>query len=217
MEPFLEISLALIALALVGIKIGRRLRPASEQAPLSNQTELDEKLQHPGEIRMLLNNGEKLRAIKLYREETGTGLKEAKQAVDHLIWQMGREQEQARLTILDQGETNSAESLEEVWRLLRARDKIGAIKAYRRATGAGLKEAKEAVERMEAGIPGAEVETSEASETTEASFVDPDKLQRLIRAGRKIEAIKYYREQRRVGLKEAKDAVDWLAANMPAE
>ena len=43
-----------------------------------------------------------------------------------------------------------------------------------------------------------------------ADPLDAQVLQ-LMRAGRKIEAIKLYREQRRMGLKEAKDAVEALA------
>jgi hypothetical protein len=43
-----------------------------------------------------------------------------------------------------------------------------------------------------------------------ADPLDSEVLQ-LMRAGRKIEAIKLYREQRRAGLKEAKDAVEALA------
>jgi ribosomal protein L7/L12 len=39
-------------------------------------------------------------------------------------------------------------------------------------------------------------------------------IQRLIRAGRKIEAIKLYRERNPVGLKEAKDAVEAIASRM---
>jgi ribosomal protein L7/L12 len=51
----------------------------------------------------------------------------------------------------------------------------------------------------------------------DSDLVDPEKLQRLIREGHKIEAIKYFRQQRGVGLKEAKDAVDWLEANMRSQ
>ncbi|MBA2396584.1 MAG: ribosomal protein L7/L12 [Ktedonobacteraceae bacterium] len=34
-------------------------------------------------------------------------------------------------------------------------------------------------------------------------------MQSLIRAGQKIKAIKYYRQATGLGLKEAKDAVEW--------
>jgi ribosomal protein L7/L12 len=83
--------------------------------------------------------------------------------------------------------------------------KIEAIKLYREATGAGLAEAKEAVELIEAGKPPKPGEP--------ASLGDDQALQEvssLVRQGRKIEAIKRYREATGLGLKEAKDAVDAL-------
>ena len=42
----------------------------------------------------------------------------------------------------------------------------------------------------------------------QASVPPPDDIIMLVRQGRKIEAIKLYREKTGVGLKEAKDAVD---------
>jgi ribosomal protein L7/L12 len=41
----------------------------------------------------------------------------------------------------------------------------------------------------------------------------PTEIIRLISMGRKIEAIKMYRDMAGVGLKEAKDAIDKLTAN----
>ena len=48
---------------------------------------------------------------------------------------------------------------------------------------------------------------------TESSSADPldSQILQLMQTGRKIDAIKLYRETRRVGLKEAKDAVEALA------
>jgi ribosomal protein L7/L12 len=40
----------------------------------------------------------------------------------------------------------------EILRLVAAGNKVGAIKAYRDATGAGLREAKEAVEQLGRGV-----------------------------------------------------------------
>jgi ribosomal protein L7/L12 len=115
-------------------------------------------LQHPDELRQLLKQGEKIRAIKLYRIETGVGLKDAKQAVEYIEANMRREQESA----------SSAPG-------------------------------KDQPLHMYSGL------------------VDPEKLQSLIRQGRKIEAIKYFRQQSGAGLREAKDAVDWLEASMRAK
>jgi ribosomal protein L7/L12 len=83
--------------------------------------------------------------------------------------------------------------------------KIEAIKLYREATGAGLAEAKRAVELIEAGKPPA----SDANASLGEDWT-PHAVSDLVRQGRKIEAIKRYREATGLGLKEAKDAVDAL-------
>jgi ribosomal protein L7/L12 len=80
--------------------------------------------------------------------------------------------------------------------------KIEAIKRFREETGAGLAEAKDAVEALDRGEPLASKESSDSS--LEAELVS------LLEQGRKIEAIKVYREQTGTGLKEAKEAVEAL-------
>lgn len=96
---------------------------------------------------------------------------------------------------------DDADLVEQVQTLLAQGQKIQAIKIYREATGAGLAEAKNAVEAIEQGP---------ARSTTNSDF--EQELLSLLEQGRKIEAIKRYREQSGTGLKEAKDAVDLLAA-----
>lgn len=82
--------------------------------------------------------------------------------------------------------------------------KIEAIKLYRERTGAGLAEAKEAVEAFEQG---------QSLPKTEAPGSDVDReIVSLLEQGKKIQAVKLYRERTGVGLKEAKDAVDAIAA-----
>jgi ribosomal protein L7/L12 len=88
--------------------------------------------------------------------------------------------------------------------LLSQGQKIAAIKLYREQTGVGLAEAKNAVERIERG---------DGLPDGMAPATDPDQqILQLLAAGKKIAAIKIYREQTNVGLKEAKDAVEALAA-----
>ena len=80
---------------------------------------------------------QKIAAIKLYRETTGAGLKEAKDAVEAL--ESGQPRPAAEV----------ADGLEhDVLVLLRAGQKIAAIKLYRDKTGAGLAESKKAVEAI---------------------------------------------------------------------
>lgn len=97
------------------------------------------------------------------------------------------------------------DSLEGAVRLLLTQGKkIAAIKLYREQTGVGLAEAKIAVESIERGdgVPDRKV-----------AAADPEQqILQLLAAGKKIEAIKLYREQMGVGLKDAKDAVEALAA-----
>jgi ribosomal protein L7/L12 len=95
---------------------------------------------------------------------------------------------------------------DEVLTLIRSGNKIAAIKAYRERTGLGLKEAKDAVEAL-AAQPAREPNLANLS----ANGPD-DEVLTLIRSGKKIAAIKAYREQTGVGLKDAKDAVEALAA-----
>ncbi len=97
------------------------------------------------------------------------------------------------------------DSLEDAIRSLLAQGKmIAAIKLYREQTGVGLAEAKQAVERFALG---------ETLPDDDAAAADPDQqILKLLAAGQKIAAIKLYREQTSAGLKEAKDAVEALAA-----
>jgi ribosomal protein L7/L12 len=211
MQTFIEIVFAIVAITIIIVEIALHRRPPVRRQATMGQAKLDAKLQHPDRLRQLINEKQKILAIKLYREETGANLQEAKRAVERTEAQMRGEQLEASqsTSYMSQGK------MEEVERLMKAGQKIKAIKAYREATGAGLKEAKEAVERMEGETK--EASPQESSTQTKPDLVDPVKLQSLIREGRKIEAIKYIRQQRGVGLKEAKEAVDWLEANLNSQ
>jgi large subunit ribosomal protein L7/L12 len=104
--------------------------------------------------------------------------------------------------------TPAATDLEsELLALVDAGNMIGAIKRYREATGADLLRAKEHVEALKAtrSLPAGVIRPSAGPEF-EAEVLN------LVASGRKIEAIKVYRERTGVGLKEAKDAVEALAA-----
>lgn len=88
---------------------------------------------------------------------------------------------------------------------------IAAIKLCREATGMGLAEAKDFVERLETS-PDAQLATAPEAGAL-APFAD------LLFAGRKIDAIKLYREQVKpgAGLKESKEAVEQLEAGLRAQ
>jgi large subunit ribosomal protein L7/L12 len=98
-----------------------------------------------GRVLALMGEGRKIEAIKLYRDLTGAGLKEAKDAVEAL--ERGGTRPEAH--------RGSAGAEADVLDLLRAGQKIRAIKIYRERTGVSLLEAKNAVESLaaEQGIP----------------------------------------------------------------
>jgi ribosomal protein L7/L12 len=89
--------------------------------------------------------------------------------------------------------------------------KIDAIKLVREQTDLGLKEAKDVVEAIERGeMP--ELTARPAATAHGVSGVDLDEINELLLRDKKIEAIKLYREQTGVGLKEAKDAIEAIEA-----
>jgi ribosomal protein L7/L12 len=98
--------------------------------------------------------------------------------------------------------TDDADFEAELLELLAEGRKIEAVKRYRDRTCVGLAEAKRAVEALEQGesLPAEAAFDSDA----EAEIVS------LLGQGRKIQAVKLYRERTGVGLKEAKDAVEAL-------
>jgi ribosomal protein L7/L12 len=145
----------------------------------------------------------KMGAIKVFRQQTGANLRDARDAVDLMY---------AKLHTHVSSSATDQNASDSVRDMLAAGRKIAAIKLYRRQTGVGLKEAKEAIEALEAE----QRENYKAELAGRGSdFVDPDELHRVLRERGKITAIKYYRQCTGVGLKEAKEAVEYMAARKP--
>lgn len=90
-------------------------------------------------IQSALRAGNKIEAIKRYREKTGLGLKEAKDAIDAMA--AGAPPPRAAPPSPAAGNLDAA-----IDAALRADQLIQAIKLYREKTGLGLAEAKRAVE-----------------------------------------------------------------------
>ena len=102
----------------------------------------------------LLVGGQKIQAIKLWREHTGTSLKDAKDILEHFehtgSWLHSPEQSPASQVETIQAKNEPNISLtDKCASLLRNGNKIGAIKLWREHTGASLKDAKEAIEQLE--------------------------------------------------------------------
>ena len=90
------------------------------------------------EVRSLLEQGKKIEAVKVYKDHTGSSLKDAKDAVEALL---------RGSSLLEPTESHG--DLEaEVLSLLGRGGKLKAVKLYRDRTAANLMESKLAVEAM---------------------------------------------------------------------
>ncbi|RKH89476.1 hypothetical protein D7Y21_10445 [Corallococcus sp. AB045] len=105
---------------------------------------------------------------------------------------------------------SSEEGQKSLAELIESGQMINAIKLYRQIHGCGLKEAKDAVEAMRDGRA-----PMESLARREVSGPDVnDAIERAVRDNNLIQAIKLYRDQHGVGLKEAKDAVEAMRADL---
>lgn len=105
------------------------------------------------EVAALAREGQTIEAIKRYRELTGEGLKESKDAVEQLA--AGRTPSFSpgalqRLTGAPPGESLQSGHQAELERLIAEGKKIEAIRIHRQFARTGLKESKDAVEALEA-------------------------------------------------------------------
>ncbi len=104
--------------------------------------------------------------------------------------------------------------IEEIRQLARSGRMIDAIRRYRQIFEVGLKEAKDTVETLAAG---GVVELPPAKSSTPRQADNADVMAEIkshILTGNKIMAIKRYREAYDVGLKQAKDVIDQIEANL---
>jgi len=162
------------------------------------------------QIREFVKANQLINAIKLYREITGVGLAEAKSAVEAMA--RGESVNITPLTPQTPLDDSIVES--KIRELLAKNKKIDAVKLYREMYRVGLKEAKDAVERMEGQGIGVDFPVPQAQ------FNDPfleTRIMELLARRKKIDAIKLYREVHPVGLKEAKDVIDGMEASMRSE
>jgi ribosomal protein L7/L12/DNA-binding beta-propeller fold protein YncE len=107
-------------------------------------------------------------------------------------------------------EDHSAE-VQQITRLAQAGNQIEAIKRYRQLTGASLREAKDAVDGLLQGRP---LEVTQVSLTYSGNPQFSEQLLQLVRAGRKIDAIKLVHDTTHCGLAQAKTVVEAIEANL---
>ena len=145
------------------------------------------------DVKRLAEAGRKIEAIKLYRGLRSVSLVQAKAAVEQLI-------AGATLAPTERSDSAPADGMEAVRQLAATGQKIQAIKLYREITGAGLKEAKDAVESgtLDRAVPPGSMELPDMAAVRQA-----------IADGNLILAIKLYREMNPgKGLAESKEAVE---------
>jgi len=126
-----------------------------------------------------------------------------------------------------------ADELAELAALVREQRTIMAVRRYREMTGAGLADAKAAVELLAVRIDDLDLAPPPAPREAPApaTFAAPvparrslapdmdllaEEMVRLVQQGRKIEAIKRYREVTDCDLREAKDAVEAIEERLNA-
>jgi len=166
---FILIVVVIFLLILLPRLLGKR-RHGQYESPFAGTSperveSLKSQLLRRDELLDLLRRNQKIAAIKLLREDTGAGLREAKETVESITGDYIRE---GILPLPDNtygrypGAAPSSSSVPrdippidgeleaEIRELLIRKQKIAAIRLYRDKTGAGLREAKDIVESVEA-------------------------------------------------------------------
>jgi LSD1 subclass zinc finger protein len=113
------------------------------------------------EIKSLLQDGSKIEAIKRFRELTGAGLKESKDAIEKIEEGRGFEVESyavlVKQTGLPRAALDRASQIYHIGQLLQQGKKIEAIEAYQTQFGVDRDEAVDAIEKLQTTVntPGA--------------------------------------------------------------
>jgi len=169
------------------------------------------------EIARLIRAGNKIQAIKVYREAFDVSLSEAKNAVEAL---------EAGMPVVMPGQSKGtglslADLQIKVAEAIQSNNKIEAIRLYRaNYPSVPLHQAQSAIEKFMATgkleestpPPAARERTIDPTDPTAQARAD---IARLLQENNKIQAIKLYRQVTNAGLKEAKDAVEAFEAGQP--
>ncbi len=106
-----------------------------------------------GDVRSMLEQGRQVDAVRMYREQTGTGLREATAAIEAL----GRIQKGPAARTYASRASRDANLNADLWALVQNGQKSEAIRLYRERTGETASRAEDAVEvlaREHGVLPG---------------------------------------------------------------
>jgi ribosomal protein L7/L12 len=157
------------------------------------------------ELEALLQRKRKIEAIKLFRQYSGVGLKEAKDVVDGMdenLKSYNRMINPAAIPNMAALEEDP-QMRDEVLGYLQQGQKMKAIKLLRQHSGLSLLKTLEIIEALDTTIPSNRAE----------QLLDDEKwatIRNQLQSGNKIQAIKLYREYTGSDLLSAKHAIDAL-------
>lgn len=175
--------------------LGERSGGSSAGRVAFNPDQIDWSAAGDEQIQENLAEDRKINAIKRYRELTGQGLKEAKDAIEYLMANPDVVIEKKKRASYDKPDAGVRDLIKE--------GRINeAIEVYQKFAGVDEYTARDAVAEIE-------YEIRQGKDPEVADDTD-DRIRNLVLEGKKIEAIKLYREMTGLGLKEAKDAVDGM-------
>jgi ribosomal protein L7/L12 len=168
------------------------------------------------ELLELMRQGRKIDAIKLWREKTNVGLKEAKEAVEAI--ERGQTPTIAGPDDGPKAAPDPERLTNEVMALLREGETLAAIKRWREVTGADLKAAKDAIDLLrgpssvaaKAGTPAPPVAAGREERELEKADFEDDILS-ILQTGSRKEAIHRYIALTGETEDRARNAVDHLA------
>lgn len=161
------------------------------------------------QIRQIANNRGLIEAIKEYRRLTNASLREAKDAVEAII----RDADVGQPAPVSAAPVDNSSQRQQIMELIGRGRKIDAIKLYRQWTNAGLKEAKDAVEAMERG-EAVQIPVSVPAFSASAEGSLDEQIRALLAKRQKLEAVKAYPLAANSSLKEAKDYVEAVEAQV---
>lgn len=187
--------------------LGAQTRHASGGAPSDALQSVLHSPELLDELAQEIGAGRPVNAMRIYRDATGVGLKEAKDAVELLQAEFrGQAPVPGASTPMPAEAVPSDVNLDgEIAALLAQGRMIHAVKLTRERLHLGLKEAKDYVDEVERTGRGQVLGTPQKA-MPDVSL--DGEISALVAQGQTLQAIKLARERMRMGLKEAKDYVD---------